>query len=358
MTTIVTSVRRHGRFLPAIDGLRAVAALLVVAHHASQGYASWLNGWAGVPIFFVLSGYLITRLSRADELRGGFSFRAFWVRRLTRIVPLYVAAVVCFAALSVAGYRGGIPTLRRALPYYLTFNAEYAPPRGPMVVAWSLGIEEKFYVVWPLLAFVILARRWLRLPAAAAAAVACLSLSAAFNIAYLDAYGALLVGCALAFAEERYGWLEHGAKWVARPVAGCLAAAGLASGLLAASAVTANVVYLYLAPVVAVLVAHLVYGRGPIVTGLASRPMTWLGRRSYGLYLFHTFALAVTAHIFGTATPAARWLDGIGCVVGGVVMAEVGYRLVERPAIAWGRRVAARVDTRQRVTAQAAEVPA
>src|SRR5215210_7672939 len=97
----------HGRKLPALDGLRAVAALLVVGFHVAGSSFPLSVGWAGVPIFFVLSGYLITRLSLADEAGDGFSFRGFWIRRVTRIVPLYLLAVAAFMVLPFVGEDSG-----------------------------------------------------------------------------------------------------------------------------------------------------------------------------------------------------------------------------------------------------------
>ena len=76
---------------------------LVVGFHAASAPGRFATGWAGVPIFFVLSGYLITRLSLADEAGRGFSFRGFWIRRVTRIVPLYLLAVAAFMLLPFLG---------------------------------------------------------------------------------------------------------------------------------------------------------------------------------------------------------------------------------------------------------------
>ncbi|MGN6605992.1 MAG: acyltransferase family protein [Jatrophihabitans sp.] len=342
------AVRRHGRHLPALDGLRAVAALLVLEFHATVDRWSWVNGWAGVPIFFVLSGYLITRLALADEHGDGFSFAPFWVRRLTRIVPLYVLALGGFAVLAVMGYRGGLGAFGRALPYYLTFNAEYAPAHHPMTVAWSLGIEEKFYILWPLLAFAALANRRWRLELAAVGAVACLVVAAVWDLSNVPCYGALFVGCTLAFAEERFGWLHGRAPAaITHPATGWIAAAAVAGCLLSASVVEHNAVYLYLAPVVAVLIAHVTYGASAVRTGLGSPVMTWLGRRSYGIYLFHTLALAVTAHFVSGHGEASFAAGVLGCLVGGIVAADLAHRLVERPCIAWGRQVARQVGRRQ-----------
>src|SRR4051794_8942195 len=287
--------RVHGRLLPALDGLRAVAALLVVGYHAAL--TSWpLDvGWAGVPIFFVLSGYLITRLSLADEAGGGFSFRSFWIRRVTRIVPLYLLAVAAFLLLPFVGEDGGgWSTVARTLPYYLTFNGEFVE-HGPMTIAWSLGIEEKFYLLWPVLAFALLARRGARLPVTAAAAAVVLLVAAIAPVPNLAGYAGLLVGATVAFVERRRGWVAGGLTGpLTRPPAGWLAALAVVGVLLAADLPgNDRLVYLVLCPLVAALVLHLVYGRSAVTRFLGSAPMQWVGRRSYGIYLIHPLALTV-----------------------------------------------------------------
>lgn len=195
----------HGRLLPALDGLRAVAALLVLGYHAALTTWPLSVGWAGVALFFVLSGYLITRLSLADEAGPGFSFRGFWIRRVTRIVPLYVLAVAAYSVLPFLGEEGGgWAELARTLPWYLTFNGEFVDG-GPMTIAWSLGIEEKFYLLWPVVAFALLAGRGARLPLTAAAAALGLVTAVVVPVPGLSGYAGLLVGAAVALLERRHG---------------------------------------------------------------------------------------------------------------------------------------------------------
>jgi peptidoglycan/LPS O-acetylase OafA/YrhL len=337
----------HGRTLPALDGLRAVAALLVVGFHVAPATWPLATGWAGVPIFFVLSGYLITRLSLADEAGRGFSFRGFWIRRVTRIVPLYLLAVAAFMVLPFVGEGGGgWSTVGRTLPYYLTFNGEFVD-HGPMTVAWSLGIEEKFYLLWPVLAFALFAGRRSRLPLTAVAAAGCLLCAALTPVPNLGGYAGLLVGATVAFLERRRGWVEAGLTGpLVRPVAGWLAALAALGALLAANLPQNDrLAYLFLCPLVALLLLHLVHGRSRVIRFLGSAPMTWLGRRSYGIYLVHTLALTVCAKLVPDTVPARPVWLGVGCLVLTLLASDAAHRLVETPFVRLGRRWSARPAT-------------
>lgn len=333
--------------LPALDGLRGIAALVVIGFHVAAPAWPWSIGWAGVPIFFVLSGYLITRLSLADEDGAGFSFGSFWKRRATRIVPLYVLALAAYMLLPfVGGGGGGLATVTRTLPYYATFNGEFAG-HGPMTISWSLGIEEKFYLAWPVLVFALLAgRRW-RLPLTALAALGCLLVAPLAGVPNLPGYAALLVGAATALLEHRLHWVRDGLPAaLSGPAAGWLVTGAVAVVLLGANVPTdEGWTYLLLAPLVALLLLHLAYGRSPIVRGLGSGPMRWLGRRSYGMYLIHPLALTVlTKAVPGGAPDRLLWV-GIGCLVLTLVASDLAHRWVETPFIRLGRRWSARSGT-------------
>jgi len=347
----------HGRFLPALDGLRAVAALLVVGYHAALTTWPLDVGWAGVPIFFVLSGYLITRISLADEAGRGFSFRSFWIRRVTRILPLYLLAVAAFLTLPFLGADGGgWSTVLRTAPYYLTFNGEFLE-QGPMTVAWSLGIEEKFYLLWPVVAFALLAGRTRRLHATAAAAALGLVCAVLFPVPHLTGYAGLLVGATVAFLERHRGWVRDGLPGLlARPAGGWAAAAVVAGLLLAANLPDDDrLVYLVLCPAVAVLLVHLVHGSSAVVRLLGAAPLRWVGRRSYGIYLIHTLALTVCDKVLPAGVPARGLWVGIGCLALTLVLSDAAHRLVEVPFIRLGRQLSSRPDER-RAPAHAAEV--
>jgi peptidoglycan/LPS O-acetylase OafA/YrhL len=330
--------------LPALDGLRAVAALLVVGYHAALTTWPLDTGWAGVAVFFVLSGYLITRLSLADEAGPGFSFRSFWIRRVTRIVPLYVVAVATYMVLPFLGDEGGgWSTVTRTLPYYLTFNGEFLED-GPMSVAWSLGIEEKFYLLWPVVAFALLAGRDRRLHLTAAAAALCLVTAVLVPVAGLSGYAGLLVGAAAALLERRRGWHATGLRGpLAGPGGGVLVALAVAVVLLGANVPGDDrVVYLVLCPLVALLLLHLVHGRSAVTRVLGTAAMRWLGLRSFGIYLIHPLALTAWDKVVPAGLPARGLWVGLGCLALTLVASDLAHRSVETPFIRLGRRWSAR----------------
>lgn len=149
------------RYFPALDGLRALSVLIVVLHHERTARLwRWVHGANGVTVFFVVSGFLITTLALREEARrGSLDLRAFYLRRVFRLVPLYalVLSAYCALILGIGVQSGRRAAFLRALPYYVTYLQEvphFAFPGVPFEVSWSLGVEEKFYLVWPLLAFV------------------------------------------------------------------------------------------------------------------------------------------------------------------------------------------------------------
>src|SRR5579862_8083236 len=152
----------RARYMPGLDGLRAVAVLAVIAYHLNLGWAP--GGLLGVGVFFVLSGYLITDLLLASRERDGhFRLGEFWKRRARRLLPaLWVMLGVVVLWVSIAKpaqlgvLRGDVVA---ALLYvsnwwyalqHVSYFASFGPP-SPLGHLWSLGIEEQFYLVWPLL---------------------------------------------------------------------------------------------------------------------------------------------------------------------------------------------------------------
>jgi len=186
-------VRAGQRYLPGLDGLRAIAVIAVIAFHEQLGWAP--GGLLGVAVFFTLSGYLITDLLLGQWAASGrLALADFWIRRARRLLPaLFVMLAVVSAWVTVAD-RAQLQRLRDAVVaaatyssnwYLITQNqsyfARFAPP-APLDHLWSLAVEEQFYLVWPwlLLAGLICLRRlrkgrpggatWLALPTLALAA--------------------------------------------------------------------------------------------------------------------------------------------------------------------------------------------
>src|SRR5437660_8448292 len=164
-------VRAGQRYVPGLDGLRALAVLAVIAYHVQLGWAP--GGLLGVGVFFTLSGYLITSLLLAQWPAGGrMRLGAFWAARARRLLPaLFVMLAVVTAWVTLAD-RARLGSLRGAVGAAATYSsnwysviqqqsyfARFAPP-GPLDHLWSLAVEEQFYLVWPSLLLVLLL--WLR----------------------------------------------------------------------------------------------------------------------------------------------------------------------------------------------------
>lgn len=162
----------HINYRPDIDGLRAVAVLSVLFYHA--GVPGFTGGYVGVDVFFVISGFLITRLLRSEiQKNGKVDFSSFYLRRVRRLLPAYtfivigttLVAVWLFSPTELRNY--GATLLHASLSvsniYFYTqsgyFNAESA--LAPLLHTWSLGVEEQFYVIWPFLLLLLSRKKWL-----------------------------------------------------------------------------------------------------------------------------------------------------------------------------------------------------
>ena len=166
--TAYLAFHRHAGQMPELDGLRGIAILLVLCRHAVRPFWSpdanvidvfgWdfgvfmINGWVGVDLFFVLSGFLITHhiIRMRERLGDGHLWRPYLAKRVLRIVPAYYA-VLFITLLQVFPYYE-VPTehLLFQVTYHMLFLQDYLPP-SIAVTFWSLGVEEKFYLVAPLL---------------------------------------------------------------------------------------------------------------------------------------------------------------------------------------------------------------
>jgi peptidoglycan/LPS O-acetylase OafA/YrhL len=303
------------RYRPALDGIRAVAVLAVIAFH--DGYDWARGGYLGVDTFFVLSGFLITTLLLLEHRRTGtIGLLEFWGRRLRRLLPallLVLLAVAAYGAFVVSPYRLG--QLRwdtlSSLGYFTNWrfiagDASYADiftSPSPVAHLWSLAIEEQFYLVWPLvvLGCVHLARGSHKL--LLGVSVAGLAASALVMTLLYDSrdpsrayYGTdariqtILVGAVLAI------WLADRPPRRARhqrvvQVAGLLGAAAVLWSIHAVPYESPGYFHggslLFAIAVAAVIAAVMQPARTGLQAGLALAPIVWVGRISYGLYLWH-----------------------------------------------------------------------
>jgi peptidoglycan/LPS O-acetylase OafA/YrhL len=315
-------VKRGQRYMPGLDGLRAIAVLGVIAYHLNAAWAP--GGLLGVGVFFTLSGYLITDLLLAQAGGGGIKLGAFWLARARRLLPAVIVMIVVVVAwVTVIGPHQP-PDFRlsaaSALAYvnnwWLIFHdvsyfAQFATPE-PLNHLWSLSIEEQFYIVWPFLLLL-----GLRLvpeiktapdvrPRLAAVALGMAVFSAVLMaVLYhpgLDPsrvyYGTdtraqeLLVGAALAMV-----WPSRRLRFNIAPAARRTVDGGGVVGLVVIglmfwrSSEFAPFLYrggfLVLSVATAMLVAALAHPASRLGPILGWRPLRWIGVRSYGIYLWH-----------------------------------------------------------------------
>jgi peptidoglycan/LPS O-acetylase OafA/YrhL len=378
-------------YFPELDGLRFLAFLLVfgfhggfpwlaevitlatlplfvvaqlfgpdAASHAADigpaiGRAIQSNGWVGVQLFFILSGFLITTLLLREEARfGRVDLKAFWVRRALRIWPLFYL-IVGLTFFVLPALDGRIRTtdhaemVRRHLPWFLGFLGNWSMiVRGPMgddaiTILWSVCAEEQFYVLCPLIVALV-GRRWRLVVVALGMAAAVASrawvasrgldrLAISYNtLAMLDT---MLAGVALAIVLDRHppgprairaagGW-----GWFV-----LVAALWLMTRPELAHSTPAHQTWDYLAvwSVGLGVVAYPILHPGRPQRWLSARPVVWLGRISYGLYMYHEIAF------WAVGRDGVRSVLALGLTI---ALAAASYYGVERPFLrlkrAWTR---------------------
>ena len=335
-------------YRPEIDGLRAIAVVAVVLYHAdlsALGRPLLPGGFLGVDSFFVISGFLITSIILSERAAGTFSLVGFWERRVRRILPILFTVALATLPLAYAlMLPGAMVEHMRALVTSLLFGSNIwfwledsytaeASQLKPLLHTWSLSIEEQFYLLYPpLLLLVSLAGR--RVLIAVLAVSGCVSLYMAHQASlaapdaafYLLPYRAwqLIAGALLAFAvstsaigiARRPAWLP--------PVA----LGGLVASFVLFSDDTRHPSLLTVLPVAAT--AMLIWSTGPrdpVGRVLSSPPVVWMGRRSYGFYLWHFPAFAFARIRLGEPSLAVK----LSLVIGSLALAAVTYRMIEQP---------------------------
>jgi peptidoglycan/LPS O-acetylase OafA/YrhL len=340
-------------YRPYLDGLRAVAVYLVVLFHA--GSARFRGGYVGVDVFFVLSGYLVTRLLIRDlEQRGSVEFGRFYSRRFRRLLPAAFATLVItalvFAAIAspveVIDAAGGF----KAAFLYVTnwyFIAQASAYFGanvssnPVLHFWSLAVEEQFYLLWPLLIgglFVACRRFGTRQWRALRVAVACgavASLAWAWMLRGTDPnrayYGTdarayqLLAGALLALTPAAISWLQRrprSARWAA--VCGLAGLVVVATTWPSLDAIQRGTIVTILT---VTLIASLEAAGGVSAQLLSIEPVVYLGKISYGTYLWHWPVILVITRVFDPSTLSTIALT----VLIATALASLSYQILERP---------------------------
>lgn len=340
-----------------IEGLRALAILLVVGAHAG---VPWLaGGFVGVDVFFVLSGFLITGLLlREIADTGGVAFGQFYLRRLRRLMPGLILMVVvtglAAAVLLAPGEQlqqpsaAAMASLWASNLHFALANLDYFSPgtdSNLFLHTWSLGVEEQFYLVWPWLLIVALGRQGqLRMDRLRAVMLAVVVAGAAVSLwltprfpqwafymmpvrAWEFAAGAL-IWLGIRGGAQGLGGLRSSAATV--HVVGWLGLALIVVPALIYSGASPYPGWRAAVPVLGATAAVWAgsHGAGAGVSRLLSiRPLQWLGRLSYAWYLWHWPALLLAAAVAGSDTP---WVRACAVLVA-LVIAMASYRWVEYP---------------------------
>ena len=343
-------------YRPALDGLRAVAVLLVVLFHSGLGVVP--NGFVGVDVFFVLSGYLVTSVI-LDEVTvsGRLDLRRFYARRVRRLLPASLLVVAVTAAITPFV----VPRLQRAafvgdaraaLLYVANWHfageaTDYFADdvrRSPLLHMWSLAVEEQFYAVYPLFLIAVMwaARRWWphRVRAATAAALGIVGSVSLVRLAVLAgsnpvaAYYAtdarlyqLVGGALLALGTRRWiVWSTGRSRSVATVGMAALCALGLLSTpLVSVGAPSRGVLVVVL--MVAVLVAVESAPTGAVAGALSNRPFVAVGRLSYAVYLWHWPVIV----LLGEVLDLRPWSMAVVATATSVALAGLSGRLLEQP---------------------------
>ena len=357
----VTAPAGRKGFRADVQGLRALAVVLVIAYHS---YVPGIRaGYVGVDVFFVISGFLITTQLLGEAARTGrISFTGFYARRIRRLLPaalLVVAATVALSRLYLPP-----PQVKEVVTHALftTFyginyrlaaegvdyqNATAAP--SPLQHYWSLAVEEQFYLLWPLLVVLALwaARRTRRpvLPAVVAAVVAA-SLAASIVLTATDptlSYFALHTrawelgaGALVALGATRLASLD-------RRVAAVAAWTGFAAIIVSAVAYSDSTAFpgsAALLPVggTALVIASGCGGQTPSITRtVGGRAVQGIGTLSYGWYLWHWPVLLLYPLVLDRG--GHRWQINLAACAGALALAWLTHRYVEQPTQAsrWGR---------------------
>lgn len=338
-------------FKPEIQGLRAIAILAVVLYHVhAPGFA---GGFAGVDVFFVISGFLICgALMRELRDTGQVSVLRFWARRARRLLPnaLLMIGTVILAAQWL------IPAYRRSSLYWDAFTASINvanyhfaaaavdyfhrdSPDSPLLHFWSLNIEEQFYAVWPLILWLLglsLSRRAYRVVPVVLIAIALGSFGYSLWLLTYDQPLAYFHGASRAWELAAGGLLVlvqphllRGPRWIAS-ILGGIGLIGVLGAICWYGDAMTYPGYAALLPTLgaAMVIAATQAGAGPVALSrlLSVPPLQWFGKLSYSLYLWHWPVLMFAAILF----PEVSFAPVLGVAMS-VLLAWVTFNWVEEP---------------------------
>jgi peptidoglycan/LPS O-acetylase OafA/YrhL len=357
-------VKRNQRYMPGLDGLRAIAVLSVIAFHLGFDWAP--GGMLGVGVFFTLSGYLISDILLSQlNARGRIKLTAFWLARARRLLPaLFLMLLIVTAWVTIFGpaqpdqFRKGVVSaifyannweqIFADVSYFARFEAE-----GPLDHLWSLSVEEQFYILWPFL--LLLGTKIVRerpLPSGVRPRLALLTIAGAIvsSVFMFVLYEPSLDPSRIYFGTDtRAGGLLFGAAlamvWPSRKLSRRIApqarntldamgVAGLAiialmiwrTGELSAFNYRGGFVLLSLATVMVLM--PLTHPACRLGAWLGVRPLRWVGVRSYGIYLWQTPIIVLTSPQGIHGDSLTRSLLQVAAIF---AVAALSWRFVEEP---------------------------
>jgi peptidoglycan/LPS O-acetylase OafA/YrhL len=346
-----------GRHVPALDGTRGIAIILVMAFHLWRAPLTAL-GWSGVDLFFVLSGYLITGIlwdSRLEPDRA----RSFYIRRALRILPLYYGVLVAVFILRPAfgwAHRLDDLALAHEQVWYWTYLCDWRialnhPPAFTFLTHfWTLSIEEQFYLVWPLIVWRCSRRTLLAIAGTVAAGALLLRIAVVVATATPEAayalfpcrLDALAVGAILSLGLRGPGGVPAVKRWVfPAAVSGVVVVCALAVFRPSVRFVDPGMMtigYTALDWMFAGLVLTAATTRSRF---LEAAPLRAAGRYSYGLYVYHPIVMWwIVRHV--PMLEDSQWGSAIGGAAGSVVLAYASYHLYESRFLGLKDRIAPR----------------
>lgn len=359
------SEQHHQGYRSDIDGLRAIAILLVVAFHAFPSLCP--GGFVGVDLFFVISGFLISGIIFGQLEAGEFSFRQFYARRIRRIFPaLILVMAACFVfgwfALLADEYRqlgkhlaGGAGFISNFLFWQESGYFDHAADVKPLLHLWSLGIEEQFYLIWPVLLWAAHRKGLHRL----AMCMALVGISFALNIVSVHGnpvatfyspatrFWELLIGAVLAYFGSAKAAIAPGSRLgrLAGRLRDLASFAGFAMLATAVLRLTSEHAFPGWWAALPTSGAFLILAAGPGAwlnrTLLSNRLLVWIGLISYPLYLWH-WPLLVFARLAEYNAQSVSWQLRAAAVLLAIALAWITYLLVERP-LRFGRHGAMKI---------------
>jgi len=340
----------RSKHVPALDGLRGIAIVLVIAHHQLIP-VSFAGGFLGVDLFFVLSGFLITSLLLVEfDATGTISFRNFYMRRVLRLGP---ALVVFLLACLLVTYHLQFDQLLQEIKLIamaLCYSTNWRMALGwdlsldPTAIIWSLSIEEQFYLLWPIVFSAVLGLKVRKSVMFAGLVLVIMAIMVHRSMLFREGaelhrlyYGtdtradALLIGCLIGLLPFRVTSRKQQLVFTISANAVMPLSAVCLSYLLLTTTFTDHFLYLGGYTAVAMTSGVLVWGAANSPSHLLTRalelhPLRWLGKISYGLYLWHWLLLKATSFywLVGEWDPWARFVVALG-------VAALSFYLVEQP---------------------------